>query len=106
MSALPSTKCGDATAMRPPDAARPPCICARVIHQVEEPSILVEKGEQVQRGRPAPGSISAMPAPHIVDGHADIGDLLGSESAAEQRVPVGLELCAGVDRGLGECVHG
>ena len=79
---------------------------ARVIQQVEEPSILVEEREQVQGGRATSGSLVAMPVPHIVDGHADVGDLLGSKGAAEQRVPVGLQLCAGVDRGLGEGVHG
>ena len=79
---------------------------ARVIHQVEEPRILVEEREQVQGRRAASGSLVAMPAPHIVDGHADVGHLLGGKGAAEQRVPVGLQLRAGVDRGLGEGVHG
>jgi hypothetical protein len=79
---------------------------ARVIHQVEEPAILVEEREQVQRSRAALGRLVAVPAPHIVDGHADVGDILGGKGAAQQRVPVGLQLRAGVGRGLGEGVHG
>ena len=45
----------------------------------------------MQGSRAALGRLVAVPAPHIVDGHADVGHLLGGKGAAEQRVPVGLQ---------------